>query len=314
LSNEAVIAILIFILVVVVFVCLRYDTEVRALFGRLERFRADRRGIESTFTPAPAQAATAAGGSAAPEPEEPESGLEVDGSDTESGDGVDLEAETSTDSVHRRMVVAALAGDVDLAQQARRRFHEISEDEVEVARADALLDALNFNKSGKPEDFKSLRARADDERITAFVERLTGMVLENLKRSSEAADAYARAAASATTPSVRAEMIAKRAKMLGNLRQAEKAEGEVKNALRDESDPEARATLWRALASTYAARGIRLDQAIALQEARAYEPNDSDLCFQIAWALGSPTAPTCVLLPSTSIGWPSTWTRRTSSR
>jgi len=272
---------------VVVFVSIRYDEEVRALFARLERFRADRRGIESTFGPPREQTPSTGGQGAAPDLEKMQTDLEKAASEAEVTDAIDLQTEDDLEVVHREMCMALIRGKGERAREARGRFHELSEDEVESAKTDALFDALTFDESGNPEDFKKLRDRVADSRITGYVERLTGMVLENVKRPAEAAEAYARAAQAGIKSEFRAEMVAKRGQMLIEMRKADTAEQEIKVALRAESDPGARAKLWKALADTYAAQNRHLDQAIALQEARQHEPNDSDLCFQIAWALGN---------------------------
>lgn len=285
-SDKAVIAILIFILLVVGFVCIRYDDEVRALLGRLERFRADRRGIESTFSPAREPTLGADGLGAAPETEDTKSDFEKSSPAAEQANAADLQAEGNLDVLHREMVRALIAGETEQAKEARARFRVVADDEVEVAKADALFDALTFDKTGDPDDFKRLQEKAVDARITAYVEHLTGMVLENVKRPAEAADAYSRAVAASTKPGFRADMLANRARLLIETHQTETAEHEIKAALRAESDPVAKATLWKALARTHGAQKQRLDQAIALQEARQHEPNNSDLCFQIAWALG----------------------------
>ncbi len=187
--------------------------------------------------------------------------------------------------LHREMVTALLHDDRERAKEARNRFHEVVDDPVQSAKADALFDALVFDKSGDPKLFKNLRDRAADSRITAYVEYLTGMVLENVKRPAEAANAYRRASEAAKRPEFRAELIGMRAKMLIEIRQADMAEQEVKMALRAETDPAAKAELWKALARTYEAREQFFDQAIVLQEVREHEPNSSDLCFSIAWAL-----------------------------
>jgi len=283
LSDTAVIATLVFILSLVVFVSLRYHTEVRGLFGRLEKFRADRRGIESTFSPALEPSKDGAGAPAAPSEK---AGSELERPEPpDTDEHVDLQMETDLDVIHREMVAAAFRPEVDRAEQARDRFREVATDPVEADRADALFDALAFDQAGDKKYFDSLRDRVGNSQITAYVEYLTGIVLENVKQHAEAADAYRRALEVAVKPEFRATLVSYRAKMLAEIHQADLAEQEVKAALREEADPAAKADLWKALAGTYEARERYFDQAFALQEARAHEPKDSGLCFSIAWAL-----------------------------
>lgn len=266
------------------FVSWRYDKEVRTLFGRLEKFRADRRGIESTFSPAPEPAKDGTGAPAAPPTEKSSSELEQpESSDDE--EHVALHVETASDVIHREMVSAVFRSDIDRAEQARDRFRQVATDSIEADREDALFDALAYDKTGDKKYFDSLRDRVGNPQVTAYTEYLTGMVLENVRQYAEAADAYKRALEVAVKPDFRATLASCRAKMLTEIHQANLAEQEIKTVLLAETDPEAKAKLWRALADTYRARENYFDQALALQEALAHEPNNSGLCFSIAWAL-----------------------------
>lgn len=249
------------------FVSLRYHEEVRTLFGRLEKFRADRRGIESTFSPPSETHKNGAGSPAEPPTEESEHELEPP-EPANDEEKVDLQTASDLDVLHGEMVGAALNSDLDRAKEARNRYREVTDDAVEADRVDALFDALTFDTTGDQAFLKSLRGRVADSRIAAYVEYLTGMVLENVKQHSEAADAYKRALAAAKEPEFRAKLVGNRAKMLIEIRKADLAEQEVKMALREEGDSAAKAALWKALARTYEAREQYFDQAVALQEAR----------------------------------------------
>jgi tetratricopeptide (TPR) repeat protein len=283
LSDKAVIAILVFLALLILFVSIRYDEEIRALFGRLERFRADKKGIESTFSPAGTRDESASPGrGAGPAPVKESSELPNAQSVEED---LNLQPETDRESLRAEMLRAVFAKEDGKAKQALSRLTETSSDPVETEEYHALFDAAVFDRDGDPEILKRLRERAKDPRLTAHVENLTGLVLENVKRPTEAAEAYKAAYEAAEKPALRASTLAARARLLADGGQAEKAERELKGALADMEDPDARSKIWRALAKTYDARRQYFKKALALQEARQHEPNDADLCFEIAWAL-----------------------------
>ena len=278
------IALLIFVVVLIVIglAVTRYDEEVRALLGRMERIRADNRGFESSFGSAGTTTKDSPGGPGAPESEPREGEIPTKASETED---LDLKAETDTDVLGRAMINAVFDDEDARAQEIRTRIHEVASDPVDAAIADAWFDAVTFERDGDPNVLARLRERAKDSRITATVESLVGLVLANVQRSSEAAEAYNRAFETAANPGARADALASRSQLLTKTGQAEKGRNELKSALADESDAASRSTLWKALAKTYQADERYFEEALALQEARKHEPSDADLCFEIGWAL-----------------------------
>lgn len=267
-----------------------FRAQIRDLLPRLSSFHAGGTRTRASAMFTPRETTASAGGTDAPEQAEAGS-IPSDLAESKNEErAVDLAVEEDVAKLREAAIDAVIAHDQSRADHALSRLQEVGTPR-EVKLAEAWIDTARFHVDKDLDALARLKKKTEDAEVKAAAESMVGFAMEVSKRPAEAAEAFKRAAEAATDPKAEISAIASRSRVLAGMGRVGESLTELKYKLKQTTNLEERADIWEAMAEVFKAQEDYVQQGGALIQVLSARPNDSDLHFNIGYALSQADRP-----------------------
>lgn len=267
------------------FLALIYRGEIKAILGRITNFEAKRKDTVVRAVLDGEKSSRDNQEEAQPDMEESEETTvdeiseEVD-SPTDSEEPEDVDP----DALRQAMFRSFADGEDDEGERQFEQLVALTSDPAEGKRDQVRRYAGRFLGGVDQSALEQLRQLASDPEIAGFAFQMIGICLEKAQVWGDAAEAYASAVQQAAEPADRAMAAVGRARALSGLGDFDTPIRELRDLLRHETDPGARATLWEGFAAVQKKAGDPQQNAIALHQVAELAVNDSRKWFSAGYA------------------------------